>query len=1129
MSSFPNRASRALARLRFFVPALLLTAVAALIDHPAVSLLLLMAQPLFVAGAVSALGYLLESDFFTLAMRRGVVFLVLLACFALFVAAVVGTPTVHLARQASPLNAALLSGGIALSVLVLWRWWPAFGLAFLWDDAYPEVDGGSWIITAAGRSLTFARHLTREHDAFFGSGLIVALALLAVVMGAMSLAGLGGLLPSELRISALWLYALLICPVAAWLIAWRTERLLFDARAPEITGDADEAPDEYRELAAPAIPASNARDPAQRDAQLLAAAAAHQIDLALSLLAAGGDPNVMPDPRDRDQRSLAIVAATSPDMRLLRELIARGADLNRPVGGLTPLIAATRDSYQGRPDAVMTLLTNGADPRVADGEGNTALHFAALSREATVAAILLDAGADTSAINRDGLTALGMACAAGNEVLVRYLLEHRARTEVPRAVPALIAAAGGAEDHAALVKILIKHKAEIDARDRLGRTALHTAALHGHAEIAELLLHAGAELDARDLHGVTPLMEAARAGSNRVLQRLVFRKPNPDFTDQTGRTALIIACQSRQANDETVSLLLTLGADAGIVAKDGRRAIDCAVSAGRWTVVAQLDPQYPVPSSVLDPSDEDSEPGTPPPDRAMLLASAIRHGRLALAAELFDLHPPLAPAELERVFWAVTAHVDEARLGWLFARGLPVEARDEHGTTLLSRVLHQHPLPLAAARALIDAGAASAGSSLRDLLSADLDHADAASVEDLAMRLLERGADPFGVDARGRTALHLAIARRCTRVVATLLARGSDANRAEGRGRTALHELAALPESLSLPLAKLLLWAGADPERASADGQTPVGAALAAGRTDLTRWLSWNSGFRHPGRPLRALDLPMAAQQGDLAAVQRLIELGLPIDARDAQSCTALLRACGGGHLQLVEWLIDRGADTSVVAQTGATCLSAAVTARRDAVVNLLLARGVAIDQRLPGGSTPLMVAAALGSTTIVRTLLDRQADPRLIDDQGNGVLHAAAQFVFSSPDTDRCRQLLKLLLGAGVAVDSPNQTGQSPLLLLLGARAQAATPTAQRGLVELMQLLISQGADVARQDERGVGVLHACAMHGLIDAAQALLRAGADPRAQDRLGRTPHEVALMLGYADVAHELRRAGGGTSR
>src|SRR3546814_5426975 len=62
--------------------------------------------------------------------------------------------------------------------------------------------------------------------------------------------------------------------------------------------------------------------------------------------------------------------------------------------GMTPLLAATRDSWHGRPDAVMTLLANGADPRATDAEGNTPLHFAARSSDPGVAALLRDAAAE---------------------------------------------------------------------------------------------------------------------------------------------------------------------------------------------------------------------------------------------------------------------------------------------------------------------------------------------------------------------------------------------------------------------------------------------------------------------------------------------------------------------------------------------------------------------------------------------------------------------------------------------------------------------------------------------------------------------------------------------------------------
>ena len=88
-----------LARLRFLLPALALTALAAFIDHPAALLPLLLAQPLYLAAIVGAFGYLLDADFAQLALRRGTTYFVVLLAYAAFVALVVGTPTIRLGRR----------------------------------------------------------------------------------------------------------------------------------------------------------------------------------------------------------------------------------------------------------------------------------------------------------------------------------------------------------------------------------------------------------------------------------------------------------------------------------------------------------------------------------------------------------------------------------------------------------------------------------------------------------------------------------------------------------------------------------------------------------------------------------------------------------------------------------------------------------------------------------------------------------------------------------------------------------------------------------------------------------------------------------------------------------------------
>ena len=331
-----------------------------------------------------------------------------------------------------------------------------------------------------------------------------------------------------------------------------------------------------------------------------------------------------------------------------------------------------------------------------------------------------------------------------------------------------------------------------------------------------------------------------------------------------------------------------------------------------------------------------------------------------------------------------------------------------------------------------------------------------------------------------------------------------------------LHLAAALGQEDAI---KPLVAAGAAPDRRAADGQTPLGLALAAGRRDLAAWLDWR-GWPLPRRPLRADDVPAAAVVGDLEGVRRLLDLGLPVDAVDGQGCTALLRAAGGGHLGLVELLLARGANPGHAAHTGATPLSAAVSMRQPEIVDRLLDANAGLEQRLPGDVTVLMLAAALGLPDLVSRLLQAGADLHATDAQGLSPLHCAALYGFTARDRTRLVALLDAMLLAGADPHRVAGNGITPLLLLLGARAEPGTPSSEDVLLAGVERLFDEEVKLDVRDQRGFGPLHLAALHGLVQIAHALLREGADPNQRDTLNRTPREIALMRGYVDVAAEL---------
>ncbi|SEN48320.1 hypothetical protein SAMN02800694_3573 [Luteibacter sp. UNCMF331Sha3.1] len=1106
--------------LPWFLPALAAVACAGLTASPLALIPLLLANALAMGAVCHAIGFDPEPSYLRTVLRRGSAHLVMFIAYTFVVFVLVAWPLLKLTQSPSLGAALLLAATLVVALAALWRVWPAFGLVFLWDDAYPEASGdGSWIFTAVARSISFGRHLSAE-ERFFSHFLPASLALLILAFSAVALSGLYGVLPAEMRIAALGVYALVLLPLGCMVIANRTLRaLLCDRRGHIRTARAEPRRHAHEPLDTPRAPipvlSSEEAQPGVRDHALRAAVREGDIARAVALVEAGANPESDAAPGERDQRPLLTLAALSPDTRLLRALIARGARVDREHGGMTALLAASRDSWHGRPEAVLTLLSNGANASATDAEGNTALHGAVLSAEPTVAAMLLDAGAPVDAVNAAGDTPLVIACRAANWTLARFLLEHGAKPAPVGGEPALVAAAGIADDDSEGVKVLIRYKAPVNATDALGRTALVTAAAEGHEQIARALLLAHANPNLADRNGTTALMEAARAGAHGIVQALADVHADASPRDGHGRDALTLACQSPRAQAATVRALLALGAQPKETGADGRSALDHAAAAGRWDFVALLDPETPLPSSLSESVVPEAGADSP-----AHLYDALRFGHWAVASTFAAKVREWPAAQLAALYVDLAGAGFDAARAWLLDHGLPAEARlaapvDEEGVLgrrLFDALLPQLPQSADALLQLMRAGASPAGAGLLGQAICRLDGAD----ERLTLAMLEAGADPFGPDARGRTPVHMAAATGRIALLGALLARGMDPNVRDTGGRTPLH--AALEHGGdNLPLVRLLVANGADPEAADVNGETPYG--LGIGHGDVERWLSWAS-WPLPRRALRADDLPAAAAAGDMQAVDRLLELGFDVDTRDHQGATALLRAAGAGQRDVAEHLLDAGADPATTAASGVTPLAAAVNARREAVVELLIARGVDVDQRLPGNTTALMIAAALGYPDITDLLLAAGADATAEDLHGHTALHAAAQYCFGSNDSLRARRLLDAVIRKGADVNKADKDGVTPLLILLGAHMRPGANADATHLGALVPVLLDAGAALEHADHRGVSALHASAMHALLAPARVLLQRGANRNAADAFGRTAGDVARHLGYVDIAHEL---------
>ena len=206
---------------------------------------------------------------------------------------------------------------------------------------------------------------------------------------------------------------------------------------------------------------------------------------------------------------------------ILSCLIGIGADVNACTNnGVTPLMIAAEE---GHINAVTSLVKCGANVHLQDKDGQTALHHAMQSPQASICEVLsclVKNGADVNA--------------------------HTFHNETPL----MLASRDG---HVNVVTFLIKHGADVDLQDKDGNTALHFAARFrdGLPKIVETLLNLGASHICNH-QGLTPLYQASISANIAVVEYLIQR---PEITREQRVDALELLGASRATQYKEFSLL----------------------------------------------------------------------------------------------------------------------------------------------------------------------------------------------------------------------------------------------------------------------------------------------------------------------------------------------------------------------------------------------------------------------------------------------------------------------------------------------------------------------------------------------------------------------------------------------
>ena len=143
--------------------------------------------------------------------------------------------------------------------------------------------------------------------------------------------------------------------------------------------------------------------------------------------------------------------------------------------------------------------------------------------------------------------------------------------------------------------------------------------------------------------------------------------------------------------------------------------------------------------------------------------------------------------------------------------------------------------------------------------------------------------------------------------------------------------------------------------------------------------------------PVLADDIIAASKRGDIFAVRHYLGKSREaIAARDRFEYTPLHWAAVQGHWDVVETLVERGADVNALGWDGGTPLHMACHHDRPDMVRVLLDAGADLTIRNQWGRTPLHVAARRNCDLVAALLLSRGADPNATTKEGWTPLHVA-------------------------------------------------------------------------------------------------------------------------------------------
>ena len=534
-------------------------------------------------------------------------------------------------------------------------------------------------------------------------------------------------------------------------------------------------------------------------------------------------------------------------------------------------------AMHGRVDEVRALLKSGADVNARQGDGMTALHWAAKRADAPLARLLVGARANVKAVTRIGsYTPLHIASELGD---------------------------------VALVGVLIKAGSDVRALTTTGVTALHLAALSGNPAVIKALVERGADVNAREpAWGQTPLMVAAAHGRADAIKALLARGADHSIAAKVV-DLMTLSAEDRMARQKRNQALAAFKAEQGGQQTwrpdplQVQAAVRAGIAAEKQAGAAANAPPEEVPPSTG--GGDDDTPGF----TAMVgfqggltaLLLAAREGHIdavrALLAGGAQINQPIPADNTTPLLLAtINGHWDLGLV--LLQHGADPRLASDAGATPLYAVLNKEWAPTS--RTPQPAYHLQQRTSYLELLEALLKAGANPNVRlNRSLWYTTYNRDNLRVDFRGATPFWRAAYATDVAAMKLLLRYGADPNvptlKPPARAPRAGAGYGDAPARVDP--------SGLPPVPENGPGVWPIHAASGVG---------YGQGY--------AANDHRHVPDGWLPAVKFLVEeLGADVNARDHAGYTPLHNAAARGDNEMIRYLVSKGADVKAVARSGQT------------------------------------------------------------------------------------------------------------------------------------------------------------------------------------------------------------------